>query len=544
MSRCFPFPPPGYVKKTRAESVDSVDLLKQVKHKDKKDKKEKDREKRESKERKEKDQTDEKHKDKKEKKDKHRDKKEKEKDKEKRRNKDHSSSSNDKKLSLQTGGIDKEKTPTEKEPPSPLLPAGQAGDRSIRKEKERDRHRNSTPDGRRPAGQNIEKATVANNNLLRDTVDNNKYVQELDKRVRNDRSSGTQLTEKFMVADKRKDDGIVQFSSKPSAGVKPEGREWNKERRDNEQKVERVNGTLKVQNFGGAVQSRAQDVTAPLEQKNGKEMEWREKSKVRGEGEDKWKEKDWEKKGQPKVELVKGQEVERTTEKSNLNNHGDQGRLKLSRKNELLTSPSKKGLHQPAKEPEKMVAALSNDIKKRKVPEANGLLHANEIRVNKMPKQTLAYHPPVENGRILESCPTPAQVLPACSGLNNNSNSVIRTEEDRKINGVKETGPTPPISSPINIHSTTSQANSTLIEVPSVRPPHPDSKYLDDILSRVPRMEELPGLVDDQGWLFDSKSENSKRSNNVLVDQIPQVWGESLHIRSADIYALPYVVPF
>ncbi|KAK4743929.1 hypothetical protein SAY87_010241 [Trapa incisa] len=545
MSRCFPFPPPGYIKKTRAESIDSVDLLKQDKLKDKKDKKEKNRVKLEGKERKENDLTDEKHKDKKEKKDKHRDKKEKERDKEKRRDKDHSSSSNDKKLPLQTGAIDKEKTPTEKGPLLPLLPVGQAGDRSIRKENERDVYRNSTPDGRRPIGQNINKTTATNNNSLRDTGDNNKYVHELKKRVRNDMTTGTQLAEKFMVA-KRNDATVVQFSSKPSAGVKPEGREWNKEQRDNEQKLERVNGTLKVQKFDGAFQSRVQDITTPLEQKNGKEMEWRERSKGR-EGDDKWgdksREKDREKKSQGQVELIKGQEVERTTERSEINKHSNQERLKFSRNNELLSSPNVKGQHQPAKEPKKMVAVFSDNINKRKVPEANGFLHANEIRLTKMPKQTLASHPPLENGRILESYPGPAQVSPP-SGPTTNSNNIVRAKEDKKINGVKDTRPTPPISSPFNIQLSTLQVNSPLNEVPSVGPPHPDSRYLDEILSRVTRMEELPELGDDQGWLFDSKSEDSKKSHHMQVDQLPQVWGESLHIGSADIYALPYVVPF
>lgn len=345
----------------------------QDKHREKKDKKEKDREKRESKERKEKDRNDGKHGDRKEKKDKHRDKKEKEKDKEKKSDRDQNCLSNDKKLPLQTGTINKEKTPTQKGPLPSLLPGGQAGDRSIGKEKKRDKYRYSIPDAKRPAGQNVEKITATNDNSLRDVGDNNKYVQELEKRVRNG-SSGTQLAEKFMVAEKKKDDGMIQLSSKPYAGAKPEGREWNKERRDNEQKVERVNGTLKVQNFGGAVQSRAQEVTTPLEQKIDREMEWKEKSKGREDEDrwgDKWKEKDGGKKGQGKVELVKEREGERTMEKSGINKHGDQERLKLSRKNGLLSSPSKKSLHQP----DKMVAALKNDIKKRKVPEANGFLH-------------------------------------------------------------------------------------------------------------------------------------------------------------------------
>lgn len=215
---------------------------------------------------------------------------------------------------------------------------------------------------------------MTNNNSSRNIGDNNKNVQELEKHVRNDKCNEAQLAEKFMVVEKKKDDGMVQFSTKPTAGVRSEGREWNKERRDNEQRVERVNGTLKVQNFGGAVQTRVQEVKTPLGQKVEREMEWREKLKGR-EGEDKqvnkWKEKDGEKTGQGKVkELVKEREEDRMREKSELNKHSDQERLKLSRKNDFLNS-----LHHPVKEPDKTIAAFASNIKKRKEPEANGALH-------------------------------------------------------------------------------------------------------------------------------------------------------------------------
>lgn len=175
------------------------------------------------------------------------------------------------------------------------------------------------------------------------------------------------------------------------------------------------------------------------------------------------------------------------------------------------------------------------------------LLSANEIQAKKMAKQTLASHHPLENGRILESYPTPPAKAPPWSGPANNSNNVIKAnKEDRKINGVAETWPPPPISSSVNMQSSTSQANSLLVKAPLVKPPHPDSKYLDEILDRVPRTEELPELDDDQGWLFDANSEYSMKSerNSTVVGEMPQVWGESLHIGSADIYALPYVVPY
>ncbi|WOK96565.1 Myb-like protein X [Canna indica] len=80
MSRCFPYPPPGY------ERSNHLDSLAEEKRKEKKHKKEKrDKEKREGKEKKEKDRSKDKHKEKKERKEKHKDKKKKDKDKDKSR---------------------------------------------------------------------------------------------------------------------------------------------------------------------------------------------------------------------------------------------------------------------------------------------------------------------------------------------------------------------------------------------------------------------------------------------------------------------------
>ncbi|XP_023642138.1 myb-like protein X isoform X2 [Capsella rubella] len=78
MSRCFPFPPPGYEKKIRTDEADPLvkDKYKEKKHK-------KDKEKKEGKEKKSKDRSKDKQKERKEKKDKHKDRKDKEKDKEK-----------------------------------------------------------------------------------------------------------------------------------------------------------------------------------------------------------------------------------------------------------------------------------------------------------------------------------------------------------------------------------------------------------------------------------------------------------------------------
>ncbi|CAH2054664.1 unnamed protein product [Thlaspi arvense] len=84
MSRCFPFPPPGYEKKIRNDDADSLTKEKQKKEKKhKRDKK--DKEKKEGKEKKDKETSKDKQKERKEKKEKHKDRKDKDRDKEKSR---------------------------------------------------------------------------------------------------------------------------------------------------------------------------------------------------------------------------------------------------------------------------------------------------------------------------------------------------------------------------------------------------------------------------------------------------------------------------
>ncbi|KAF8762339.1 hypothetical protein HU200_009517 [Digitaria exilis] len=89
MSRCFPFPPPGYEKTARPDAQLASNLQQQLdkeKHKEKKHKKDKkDRDKKEGKEKKDKDRSKDKHKDKKDRKEKH---KEKKKDKSKDKNRE------------------------------------------------------------------------------------------------------------------------------------------------------------------------------------------------------------------------------------------------------------------------------------------------------------------------------------------------------------------------------------------------------------------------------------------------------------------------
>ncbi|XP_074282687.1 uncharacterized protein LOC141607225 [Silene latifolia] len=76
-------------------------------------------------------------------------------------------------------------------------------------------------------------------------------------------------------------------------------------------------------------------------------------------------------------------------------------------------------------------------------------------------------------------------------------------------------------------------------------PPHPDTKYLSQILS-VPKMEEPPEF-DDTEWLFENKLSSSKEGDcNKCCDRDEgeHVWAKAVHLEFADVYALPYVIPY
>lgn len=77
----------------------------------------------------------------------------------------------------------------------------------------------------------------------------------------------------------------------------------------------------------------------------------------------------------------------------------------------------------------------------------------------------------------------------------------------------------------------------------SKRPEHPDAKHLSQVLA-VPKPAEL-SEDNDQDWLFSSSSRSGNmKTVNPGDQETPQVWAEAVRIESADIVALPYVIPF
>ncbi|XP_057959130.1 uncharacterized protein LOC131151748 [Malania oleifera] len=550
MSRCFPFPPPGYEKKARTEDVD---LLKKEKHKEKKHKKEKkDREKREGNVKREKDKSVEKHKEKKDRKDKHREKrKDREKEKEKEKNKDKSSTSDEKKFVWQYDSY--------------------RGENLCQKEKDKDKNRSSNSNEKKSArlvqGYNGDKLSQ-NCCLAEVTKDSKEFVQELGRRIQDDsRGTGNQLVEKFSSRDWKKE-GMVRVVSK-DAVTWAEGKEKSKDKRVGDrmfdgqgvQEEARSSGNAVVQNHPGTIQNReearssgnaaVQNLPGTIQNRVGgmprqmenieKRMEGKERTKEK-EGDvergDKHKDKDREKRSQGKD---KDQEKEKKKEKVKqkiVHRDTEVDKPKESNKNNLIGGHNIYLPHLPKESDNGAVAAAAaaaaGKSRKRKELETNGFLHDNDVSPNKFQRTS---HSLTENGTKLVPYRTSISSASDRQGLTNN----LKVDKNgRKINGVIEAQ----LSSVSLTKTSLTTAQASQIAEAYVKPPHPDSECLSQVLL-VPKVEECLDF-DDQEWLFSSSGPQSKKPQmeTSAVDETQQVWAEALKMESADVCALPYVIPY
>lgn len=161
----------------------------------------------------------------------------------------------------------------------------------------------------------------------------------------------------------------------------------------------------------------------------------------------------------------------------------------------------------------------------------------NGIRLNKLPKLISSSHQVMENGRKLEPYHTAGHLESEGRG---GVHSRKVDMKEHKSNGLME------VQKPIVYSSGPLLTKARIIEngEASVKPPHPDSKYLNQILS-VPKLEDCFDDFDNQVWLFNSDCVQSKKPK-VGSPEVggTQVWAEALQIESANLTTLPYVIPF
>lgn len=139
----------------------------------------------------------------------------------------------------------------------------------------------------------------------------------------------------------------------------------------------------------------------------------------------------------------------------------------------------------------------------------------------------------MENGSKFEEIQTPGFFASAMPGA-----SLKLDNKKHMKNGTVE-------SQPLPLHKekpSTPVVPDVILEV-AKKHPHPDSKYLNQVLS-VPKMEKWPDVVDND-WLSDRKEcLSSKAEVGRVVSENPTVWSNTLYLESADVVALPYVVPY
>ncbi|XP_065862747.1 uncharacterized protein [Euphorbia lathyris] len=583
MSRCFPFPPPGYEKEARTYDLD---LLKKEKDKERKLKKEKkNREKREGKdkEKKEKDRSEGKHRDKKEKKDKdkHKDKKEKDRDKDKDK-----STSDSKPLPKQAEHISVDKASDEKK--FPVKPEANTGNIFLQKRKEQELDTNSLPGGKKTSRQFLGYSeTVSQNSLFTEPPKDSKFLQQADRGIRDEaRGAGKQSVEKFTGADARNDEGMVRLAAK-STGTSSDGKEKIKRsdaKKSDDQGIK--NGSKFIGNVTspGIVQPRIDKTSKPPENDCEKRIEGKEKSKKK-ESDDRQGDKRKDKEGREKEKSRdKEKRKEEKAKQKSQHKKTEPDKLKEISKDDIITgicnattsqipeesiknpviegNPKKRRdldtngfLNADDLRPSKVLKPTSShpptqngkilDIegnpKKRKDLETNGFLSADDLRPSKVLKPTSS-HPPTQNGKILEAH------CPVLSGRQGTVNKLQPDGKEHRINGIIQS-PASSISSAILAPSILAKPSTATVKAgPLVEPPrklpHPDSKRLSELLT-LPKMEDYSDF-DDQDWLFHGTDSQSKKPKvgSFGMDEIPLVWSEALQIEPVDICALPYVIPY
>lgn len=160
----------------------------------------------------------------------------------------------------------------------------------------------------------------------------------------------------------------------------------------------------------------------------------------------------------------------------------------------------------------------SDDVKKRKGLNANSPLHDHSMPMTKMPRTSPANHLCV-NEEMLKHSQGTAHTLQ----VGTNPCEADMHEDSKEHNSAV---------------SPSSYGSSEI----SMTPPHPDTKYLSQVYS-VPAADDRSEYVD-QDWLFSGDCVCvHQKTTKFEAAEAPQVWAEAQLIDSVDVVALPYVVP-
>ncbi|XP_052165344.1 uncharacterized protein LOC127782260 [Oryza glaberrima] len=173
----------------------------------------------------------------------------------------------------------------------------------------------------------------------------------------------------------------------------------------------------------------------------------------------------------------------------------------------------------------------SDDVKKRKDAEANSslLVAEHSMRMNKLPR--ISPTDPRTNGEILDY----SQGSGPSSPVGTNTYKADRFQDSKECYNNGVTG-SHHLKEPKTSVSSSNHGSSQV----SPKLPHPDAKYLGQVYS-IPAMDDWSKCID-QSWLL-SRGSVDWKSEILEAAESPRVWAEARLIDSADVVALPYVVP-
>ncbi|KAL5702887.1 hypothetical protein ACHQM5_028049 [Ranunculus cassubicifolius] len=578
MSRCFPFPPPGYEKKARTEEVE---LQIKDKQKEKKHKKEKKDKKKEGKD-KDKDRSKDKDRDKKERKEKHKDKKSKDK-----RKTDESKLEGPGECSNGGKLLDNNQQPeaTKNTKFVDINPRVVADEERGRRNQMAENHF-STTDRREDEGGVGKLVDKYFDNWVQDK-ENIKGKDEPDKKIERQRVNddegrilGKAMVTSFSSAEQRRLGATVRPTEKDAATVSSFSSAEQRRVGAAVRPMEKEAAT--ITSFSSAEQRKVGVTVRPMEKDAERKMEAKEKKKDQVvieaprklEGEEKKKEQvgnDVARKTEGKEKKKDSERKEKKKDKEGKHKHRDgekKSKEKKSSEKEKMKEKAKNEnrIHDDKMIIEQVVPKVDHintlnikpiqiptpkdsdtgsredalNFKKRKESDTNGFVHDNVVLPNKLPRPTISSSsspslPLTMNGRKQELS-QPQPISPFAVAVQRGPNSIRFDNKVLKANGLLQAPPPPPT------------ATSTSSSLPSIkakengessRKPHPDTKYLSQILS-VPKMDDWSDF-DDQEWLFSSQG---KKNSSGMEDDIPQVWDRAMQIDSADLCALPYVIPY
>ncbi|XP_047070089.1 glutamic acid-rich protein-like [Lolium rigidum] len=173
---------------------------------------------------------------------------------------------------------------------------------------------------------------------------------------------------------------------------------------------------------------------------------------------------------------------------------------------------------------------ISDDVKKRKDLNTNNSLHEHGMRMTKLPR-TSANHLRV-NGKALKH----SQGTAPCSSTLSAGTTPCEADMLQDIKECYNDG----IAGSRYLEKHKSLVSSASYDSSEVylTPPHPDTKYLSQVYS-IPAADDCSEYID-QDWLFSGDLVHRKSTE---AAEPLQVWAEAQPMDSADVVAMPYIVP-